>query len=276
MKNQKKSRLLAFLSMLLAAMLLLAACGDKENKDSDTNDTDDAQNSVNIVSSWVGSFTTSNAMGDVVSGHLINFYDDGTCKIFYGIKAGMQGHHYGVYEGTYSENTVNYTYVKADTDVTAEDSFEADLSGNTFTAKVWCLANYPNGSAGGIQYVRIPNVEPNANAEYLYIGSRKVGDDIFASYIELCDGKLSVSYAANEKSGTLEGSYKIDYSAVTDIDTPDYLILNYPAIAENGSNSETKVEFNDTSFISITLESDISFPRISMASVINADGVKDN
>lgn len=272
--RKNKSRLLSLLlaAILLAAMLL-TACGDK--KDNDNND-----NAVQLVSSWIGSFATSNAMGDVVSGHLINFYDDGTCKIYYGIKAGMQGHHYGIYEGTYSGNTVTYTYKKADTDVTAEDSFEADLGSNTFTAKVWCLANYPNSSAGGIQYVRIANIEPNENAEYVYAGSRKVGEDIFGVYAELTDGKLTISCAKNDWMGSADGSYSIELSPVTDIDTPDYLVLKYPLFTKDVIKSdvekETKIAFNDTSFISFELESELGFPKISLASVVNADGVKDN
>ncbi len=284
MKSIFKKFLLACLAVTVCA---LPGCTSADSGAGDTESTpDSASNAVQetgpaLESTWVGSYSTSNAMGDVVSGHLINFYDDGTVKIHFGIKAGMQGHHYGVYEGTYAEDgTVTYTYVKATDDSENEGTFTADLSADSFRAAVFCMANYPNSAAGGINYVRIDPVEPDMEAEYTYCGSKVTDDGVYASFIQIKDGVMNGSAAANGATVTFDGTYVINYSAVTDIDTPDMLVLSYApltvgenGITTDGSAVESSIEFNDTSYISYTMNTtDSSFPRIPMTAIVNQDG----
>lgn len=271
---------------LAAAMCVLPGCGETAEETTASVDTapaeTEAADTPELESSWIGSFSTSNAMGDVVSGHLLNFYDDGTCRIYYGIKAGMQGHHYGSYEGTYTEDgTVSYTYVHAKDNQTVEEgSFTADLDSDTFQAMVFCMANFPNSAAGGIHYVRINPVEPDMEAEYVYGGSRVSADGFYGSLIQLKDGVMTGSAAANGVTGTFGGTYTINYSAVTDIDTPDMLMLSYApltvgefSVTSEGEAVESGIEFNDTTSVSYTLNSaDGSFPRIPMAAIISQDG----
>lgn len=282
-----KSIFKKFLLVCLAAVVcILPGCSSSGGAGDTESTPDSASEPIQeagpaIESTWVGSFSTSNAMGDVVSGHLINFYDDGSVKIFFGIKAGMQGHHYGVYEGTCAEDgTVTYTYVRATDDSVNEGTFTADLSANSFQALVFCMANFPNSSAGGINYVKIDPVEPDLEAEYTYCGSKVNDDGTYAAFIQVKDGIMNASASANGTSVTFDGTYVINYSAVTDIDTPDMLVLSYApltvgenVITADGSAAESSIEFNDPSSISYTLNTtDSSFPRIPMAAIVNQDG----
>ena len=231
--------------------------------------------------SWLGSHHTTNAMGDVVSGHLLNFYSDGTVRIYYAIKAGMQGHHYGSYEGTWNaDGSVQYSYFREGGQQWEQGEFQADFTGEQFQAKVFCMASFPNSAEGGIHYVRINPFEPDMNAEYVYGGSKITDQGAFAALIQLKDGIITGTAAADSVRGDFTGTYEIVYSGVTDIDTPDQLFLRYPvleitgdSIALQGDMGETAVDFNDTSYISYTLSAkEDAFPKIPMAAIVNQDG----
>lgn len=285
------------LKMTLALLLcvgMLSGCGgngadadSKATKDKDSAETTQsaqtapATETAGLKMSWVGSYYTSNAMGDVVSGHLLNFYNNGTVKIYYGIKAGVQGHHYGVYDGTYSEDgTVKYSYRRESEDTQTEDEFKADFSGNMFQAKVFCMASYPNSGGGGIQYVRIDPMEPDLDAEYVYMGSKVDGENTYGAFVQLKDGVLTGSAVANGANGSFDGTYEIVYSDVTDIDTQDQLILSYApltvsadGIRSEGEAVQSNIDFNDPSYISYALmAAEDAFPRIPMAAIVNQDG----
>ena len=138
--------------------------------------------------------------------------------------------------------------------------------------------------AGGINYVKIDPVEPDLEAEYTYCGSKVNDDGTYAAFIQVKDGIMNASATANGASVTFDGTYVINYSAVTDIDTPDMLVLSYApltvgenVITADGSAAESSIEFNDPSSISYTLNTtDSSFPRIPMAAIVNQDGTYTN
>lgn len=229
-----------------------------------------------LVSSWAGSCKVSNAMGDVVSGHLINFYDDSTCTIYYGIKAGMNGSHCGVYTGTYDENKVSYSYVKADQGDVTEDSFDIDLNADSFKAKVFCMANYPNSAEGGIDYVRINPVEPDESSEYIYIGSNTRDGRVSGALLGMSDGKAFWNEITDGTEFSGEGRYDIILSDVTDIDTPDVLKLDFPKLFKNNEFTDSvkfeEINFNDTSYITLNTYSDEEkFPSLNMVAVMNQD-----
>lgn len=268
-------------SLILAGILaMLAGCGGAPAASTEAPAETTVPAGPALTSSWIGSHITTNAMGDVVSGHLLNFYDDGTVKIFYGIKAGVQGHHYGAYDGVYTDDgTVTYTYHR-ESEGDVEGTFQADLSADSFQAKIFCMASFPNSAGGGLHYVRIDPVELSEDAEYVYGGSKVTDDGTFAALLQLRDGVLTGNVAANGLTGTFTGSWEVVYSDVTDLDTPDRLFLRYaPLVLEETGirageeTAETASAFNDTSYLNCTIlaEAD-AFPRIPMAAIVSQDG----
>ena len=272
-----KLRRIAAVLLIVCMALMMFACSSQGSGDETTPDVTSGSAETELpVATYVGSHATSNAMGDVVSGHLINVFADGSMKIYYGIKAGMQGLHYGAYDGKLENGVVTYSFTRADTEGSTTDSFELPDGAESFKAKIFCLASYPNSSGGGIDYVKIPPIVPDESAEYIFIGS-KTGDGDFGFYIELKDGKLRAAASADGKTDTVTGSYSIEYSDISDIDAFDKLKIKYrPFFAADGE-TETGIKFSDTSFISLTPESDGGvLPKLTLATIVNTDGTRDN
>ena len=96
-------------------------------------------------------------------------------------------------------------------------------------------------------------------------------------YIELKDGKRRAAASADGKTDTVTGSYSIEYSDISDIDAFDKLKIKYrPFFAADGE-TETGIKFSDTSFISLTPESDGGvLPKLTLATIVNTDGTRDN
>ena len=266
------------ISLLIICMAVMVfSCSESQTDENDTSGPDDVVEVELPVATYVGSHATSNAMGDVVSGHLINVFADGSVKIYYGIKAGMQGLHYGVYDGKLENGVVTYTFTKADTEDTTTAEFELPDGADSFKAKVFCLASYPNSSGGGIDYVKIAPMIPDESAEYVFMGSKVNDDGKFGFCIELKDGKLRAYASADGKTDTVEGSYSIEYSDLDDIDSFDMLNIKYRPFFAEGGDSETGIKFSDTSFISFTPASDGDvLPKLTLATIANTDGIRDN
>ena len=272
----KKLALLLTIIFCVSAMLFSCSDGGQTQDVTDGAQTEPEVKVELPVATYVGSHAASNAMGDVVSGHLINIFADGSVKIYYGIKAGMQGVHYGVYTGSYADGVVTYSFVRSEKTETETDSFELPDGAQSFKAKVFCLASYPNSAGGGISYVKIDPIIPDESAEYVFIGSKLDGDSAYGLYLELKEGAMKLSASADGKFDTVTGSYEIEYSDLDDIDSYDKLKLEYrPLFAKDGTAS-SEIKFADTSFISFTpgSEGDI-MPKLTLATAINIDGTRD-
>ena len=84
-----KLRRIAAVLLIVCMALMMFACSSQGSGDETMPDVTSGSAETELpVATYVGSHATSNAMGDVVSGHLINVFADGSVKIYYGIKAG--------------------------------------------------------------------------------------------------------------------------------------------------------------------------------------------
>ena len=93
------------LLILLCSVALFAACGSYQlSAPIDGAEEKNKQEEINIVRSFVGSYTKDvGVMGTIYGGHLINLYADGNAKIYYAFYGGlMGGASSGLYEGTYT------------------------------------------------------------------------------------------------------------------------------------------------------------------------------
>ena len=93
------------LLILLCSVTLFAACGSYQlSAPIDGAEEKNKQEEINIVRSFVGSYTKDvGVMGTIYGGHLINLYADGNAKIYYAFYGGlMGGASSGLYEGTYT------------------------------------------------------------------------------------------------------------------------------------------------------------------------------
>lgn len=272
-----KFKRVVILLLIICMAVMMFSCSGSETADNKSSESNKETEVELPVATYVGSHATSNAMGDVVSGHLINVFADGSVKIYYGIKAGMQGLHCGVYDGKLENGVVTYTFTKSEADSSSAAEFELPDNAESFKAKVFCLASYPNSSGGGIDYVKIAPMIPDESAEYVFMGSKVNDDGKFGFCIELKDGKLRAYASADGKTDTVEGSYSIEYSDLDDIDSFDMLNIKYRPFFTESGDSETGIKFSDTSFISFVPESEGDvLPKLTLATIVNTDGVRDN
>ena len=194
----------------------------------------------------------------MVYGHLVNFYADGSVTVYWAMYAGATGLYFGSYSGTYADGTVTYTYNKLESDVVGEATFEADLTADYFQAKIFCGATTPSEN---FNYVQIPPVQPDKNADYIYMGSYVSGASVNGAYIEVCGNSFKASVAYKGARGEFTGSSKIELSSWEDVDTPDYLCLTYGAlnvsstqVKAEGEQVESKFAFNSTTYLALAFE----------------------
>lgn len=178
------------LLILLCSVALFAACGSYQlSAPIDGAEEKNKQEEINIVRSFVGSYTKDvGVMGTIYGGHLINLYADGNAKIYYAFYGGlMGGASSGLYEGTYTlqNETLDIDY-KAGGE---SHSFHAEIVNGSFRGQIVLgMSDTPDDktdeSAPGLSYYEIPKTAITSSGR-AFIGAAKSGNGFCAQVLEL-------------------------------------------------------------------------------------------
>ncbi len=249
-----KKLAILLLVLMLSLCFCLVACDSGNN--SETNDsnteTDGNQDSSitpyedmianiasdsalaeNIASTYVGSYTTSNAMGVILASHIITLFNDGSLQINLGFFNAMAGSLQETYTGSYTlvGDTLHMDYITGEDDDDAR-SLEATVENGSFAGKIWIGVSY---STDDITYYQVDTLS-FANADEVYVGSTldsETGEFVAnalalyygadGSYVE-DEGQFILSISAENVYDTITGSYSKEWA---DIDSDDMLKFTY-------------------------------------------------
>lgn len=215
------------LLILLCSVALFAACGSYQlSAPIDGAEEKNKQEEINIVRSFVGSYTKDvGVMGTIYGGHLINLYADGNAKIYYAFYGGlMGGANSGLYEGTYTlqNETLDIDY-KAGGE---SHSFHAEIVNGSFRGQIVLgMSDTPDDktdeNAPGLSYYEIPKTAITSSGR-AFIGAAKSGNGFCAQVLELNHdteegnaGRFSLTFASSDCVGEIGGTFVKDGKNLT-------------------------------------------------------------
>lgn len=254
------------LVMMLSLCFCLVACDSGDNSETSDNNTEtegnqeaettpyedmianianDSALAADIAYTYVGSYTTSNAMGVILASHIINLFNDGSLQIDLGFFNAMAGNLQESYTGTYTidGDTLSMDYITGDEEDDAR-SIETTIENGSFASKLWIGVSY---STEDITYYQVDAIS-FANADEVYVGSTtdSINGTITASALALYygaegsypedEGQFILSTCADDLSETITGSYSKEWAG---IDSDDMLKFIY-------SDCEDLVNYNNS------------------------------